>query len=532
MTLSNPVISLVVPCYSSNLGYLGEAIESVRSQTYAYWELILVDDASPDDEVREFLRARAMEDDRIRVIERPQNGGISASTNDGLAIATGEFVGFLDHDDRLAVGALRKVAAYLVAKPETDFLYTDEDKVDDDGEYFDVFAKPIWSPERLRSQMYTGHLSVFRTALVRAVGGFRSEFDGSQDHDLALRVSERTDRIVHIPEVLYHWRVHPESTASGGGAKPYAWTAGVAAVAEHVERTGTGIGADYGPWPGTYRVLRELAPEKRVSVVIPTRGGAGVVHGAERVFVLEAVRSVLAACAHDNLELVVVYDTATPAGVLDALRELAGEKLVAVEYTEPFNFSEKCNVGVLASSGDYLVMLNDDVEVVSGDPITALCAPLSQPDVGLTGAYLLFEDGHVQHAGHFYGDRGYGHPFQDLELGDPGPFAALDIDREVTGVTAACAAMRRDVYFEVGGFTEDLPANFNDVDFCKKIRSAGYRSLYITTARLHHYESRTRVPMVHQFEMDVIRGRWGIPDVDDYLPRADKPKSVAERAEA
>lgn len=532
MTVVIPVISLVVPCYNSDPRYLDEAIRSVRTQTYADWELIIVDDASSDTRSHSVIESHAAEDARIRVIMRAQNAGISAASNDALAIVRGDYVGFLDHDDLLAPGALRKVAAYLVDHPGTDLIYSDEDKVDDDGEYFDVFAKPVWSPERLRGQMYTGHLSVYRTELVRELGGLRSQFDGSQDHDLALRVSERTDRILHLPEVLYHWRVHPESTASGGDAKPYAWDAGLGAVAEHVARTHTGVGVEYGPWPGTYRVVRELDPAVRVSLVIPTRGGSSVVRGVERVLVVEAVRSVLATTGHDNLEIVVVYDTATPDTVLDALRAVAGDKLVAVEYTAPFNFSEKCNVGAVASTGEYLIMFNDDIEAISGDAITELCAPLAQSDVGLTGAYLVFEDGHVQHAGHFYGNRGYGHPFQDLELGESGPFAALDIDREVTGVTAACAALRREVYFEVGGFTEALPGNFNDVDFCNKIRRAGYRILFMSHARLHHFESQTRIPIVEQFEMDVIRGRWGIPDRDDYLPVADEPKTVLERASA
>jgi len=525
-----PFFSIVVPVYNSDLVFLKEAIESVRQQAFREWELILIDDRSPEPAIVPFLRQQAALDERIVVVEQAENGGISVASNAGLAVARGEFVGLLDHDDLLGAGALRIAAEVLRSDPEIDYLYTDEDKVDEWGEFSDAFYKPDWSPERLRNQMYTSHFSVYRRALIEQVGGFRSEFDGSQDHDLALRVTELARKVHHVREILYHWRITPQSTASSGDAKPYAWDAGVRAVDEHVRRVGAGSGAVRGPWQGTVEVVRPFDGSHRVSVIIPTRGGSGVVYGRERCFVVEAVRGLLAHTEHENLEIVVVYDTGTPVEVLSELRYLAGAKLVLVEFDRPFNFSAKCNVGAVHSTGDILVLMNDDVEPITQHVIEDLCAPLDQPDVGLTGGYLVFEDGHIQHAGHQYAHRGWGHPYQDYQIGHPGPFCALDVDRETSGVTAAFAAIRRSVYFEIGGFSETLPINFNDVDFCYKVREAGYRILWVSRARMHHFESRTRVAGVEQFEVDRTRARWGVPDSDPFVHLRTRTIMRRERA--
>jgi GT2 family glycosyltransferase len=512
------LFSIVTPVYDTPLDVLGETIASVTGQAFADWELLLVDDLSPDPAVREYLAT--LTDPRIRVIERPENGGISAASNDGIAAATGEFLVLLDHDDLLGETALESVAAALEADPEIDYLYTDEDKVDGDGVFFDAFVKPDWSPERLRAQAYTSHLSVLRMAIVRDVGGFDPDRDGSQDHDLVLKVTERARAVHHIPEIHYHWRALPQSTASSSDAKPYTWDAGVKAVADHVRRTGMDATVERGPAHGTYAVLRRLDPTVLVSVVIPTRGSSGKVGGVERVFVVEAVRSLLASTRHPRLEIVVVADLDTPAPVMDELRSLAGDRLVEVAYRSEFNFSEKCNVGVLASRGEHVILLNDDVEVIADAIVEELCAPLAQADVGMTGAYLVYESGSVQHAGHVYADRGYKHAFPESRLGDPGPFRDLYLDREVSGLTAACVALRRDVYLEVGGLSEALAVNFNDVDLSYKLRAAGYRLLWLNRAKLYHFESQSRVPSVEKWELDAIRARWGVTRRDPFLPHA------------
>ncbi|WP_022881567.1 glycosyltransferase family 2 protein [Gryllotalpicola ginsengisoli] len=525
-----PLFSVLVPVFNPPIEFLDEAIASVLRQSWGDWQLVLADDASTDPGVGDVLRRAAAADSRVTVVTLPENGGIVAASNAALEAATGEFVVLLDHDDALSAVALVRIAQELERHPEADYLYSDEDKLDERGEFVDPFFKPDWSPERMRNQMYTGHVSVLRTALVRELGGFRPGFDGAQDHDLVLRVTERARSIRHIPEILYHWRVHRSSTASSAEAKPYAWDAQVRAVAEHLQRTGRSGTAERGAWPGVVAIRRDLDALPRISVVIPTRGGSGTVWGEERVFVVEAVRSLLARTRHEDLEIVVVYDTSTPSEVLTELRAVARDKLVLVEYTKPFNFSEKCNVGALASTGEIIVLLNDDTEAASDRALEELCAPLEDPEVGMTGGQLYFEDDHIQHAGHYYQNRGYGHPFQNLSRGEPGDFAVLDVDREVSGVTAACAALRRSTYFEIGGLDELLSVNFNDVDLSYKVRRAGLKVLYANRARFYHFESRTREPVVLKWELDEVRRRWGIPGRDPYLPATDRHRSRRELA--
>ncbi|MBD3926647.1 glycosyltransferase [Nocardioides cavernae] len=503
--------------YDPPVDVLKECIESVIAQDFHDWELIMVDDFSPTAAVPMIIGQYAQQDPRITLIERDVNGHIVAASNDGLAVAAGEFIVLLDHDDLLVPGALTQVINAVDRHDDVDYLYTDEDKVGDDGTFYGAFHKPDWSPERLRGQMYTSHLSVLRASVVREVGGFREGFDGSQDHDLVLRVTERARRVVHVSEVLYHWRAVEGSTAVDIEAKPYADDAGRRAVQEHLDRVGIDARAVAGAEPGRYTVERRLPPARSVSLVIPTMGQSAVVHGESRVLVVEAVRSALARTDHDDVEVVVVHDAPTPAYVLDQLREVAGDRLVLVPFDAPFNFSTKMNLGVSHASGDRVVFLNDDVEAISDGWLEQLVAPLDEDDVGLTGAKLYFSDQTVQHAGHAYYNGGYHHPFKFWTRDEVGPFGELVINREVTGVTAACAAMRREVFFAVGGFTETLPGNFNDVDLCYKVAATGLRTLFIANSELFHYESQTRVAQVAEWERLAVVGRWGTPTEDAYL---------------
>ena len=522
---SGPLFSIVTPVYDPPIDVLEDTIASVLDQDLDDWEWILVDDLSPTEAVRETIRAHAARDPRIRLHEREVNGHIVAASNDGLAQATGEFLVFLDHDDLLTPDALSRNAELIAEHPEVDYLYSDEDKVDGDGRLYDEFAKPAWSPERLRGQMYTSHLSVMRTEVVRRVGGFRHGYDGSQDHDLALRVSEVARRVVHVPHVLYHWRAVVGSASADIHAKPYATIAGQNAVQDHLDRLGIPAEVEQGPAPGHYRVTRRLDPSVRVSVVIPTIGQSALIWGARRVMVVEAVRSLIEKTSHEDLEIVVVHDRPTPPAVLERLREVAGDRLVLQPFDKPFNYSEKMNVGCLRASGERLVFLNDDVEVISDGWLEQLVAPLDEPDVGLTGAMLRFGDGSVQHAGHAYAGGHYLHPHIFEPSGSYGAFGALVINREVSGVTAACAAMRRGTFLEIGGFAEELPANFNDVDLCYKVRATGCRIVWVAGCELYHFESRSRERMVHDWERDLVRSRWGVPRDDDYTRPATSRRS-------
>ena len=530
---SPPTFSIVTPVYNPPIDALGAMIESVVTQPYPHWELCLVDDASTDAEVWAVLTRAAASDARVRVMRRTENGGISRASNDGLAMATGEFVAFLDHDDVFVQATLTTIAHALEQHAPVDFAYTDEAKLFTDGRRGMPFYKPDWSPERMRSQMYTGHLGVMRRSLVEEVGGFRSEFDGSQDYDLVLRLTERTDRILHVPEMLYLWRALPTSAAGDTEAKPYAFDAGRRAVQEHCDRVGIDGTVETLPRAGCHRVRRRLRGAPLVSIVIPTRGSTSRVGGVRRVHVEHAVASVIERSTYSNVEFVVVADRATPPEVVTALEELGRDRLRLVWFDGPFNFSAKINAGVLESSGDVILMLNDDVEVVTPDWIETLVALAQEPDCGMAGAKLLFEDGTLQHAGHVYLGGNMTHIYLGYPDDEPGMEHMLHIERECSGVTAACAAVRRDVFEEVGGLCEDLATNFNDVDFSLKIRQLGLRIVWTPHAVLYHFESSTRVREVNSSDVEIIGSRWGHVLADDpyYSPnlRIDRPDWVPRR---
>ena len=520
MTLATPLFTIVTPVYDPPLDVLAETIASVLEQKFDDWEWVLVDDCSPDPRVRDLIRDHASQDKRLRLVERAENGHIVAASNDGVAAARGEFLVFLDHDDLLTDDALLRVSRYADKHPDVDYFYSDEDKVGESGAFFGEFNKPTWSPERLRGQNYTSHLSVMRTSLVREVGGFREGYDGSQDHDLALRVSERARRVMHIPHVLYHWRAIAGSASDDINAKPYAAEAGRRAVQDHLDRLGITGRVSHGREPGRYTIERDLPSDTKVSVIIPTRGQSALVFGQRRVLVVETLRSALAHTEHDNIEVVVVYDEPTPQRVLEELADIAGDKLVLERFERPFNFSEKVNIGALRSTGERLVFLNDDVEVISDRWLENLVGPLEEDDVGLTGAKLYFSDGSIQHAGHGYWGKHYHHPFRYWTSEESGPFGELIVNREVTGVTAACSAMRRDLFLEIGGFPEALPSNFNDVDLCYKVALRGRRIVWVANCELFHFESQTRDGKVEPWERHFVVRRWGVPTRDLYTPPA------------
>ena len=332
-----------------------------------------------------------------------------------------------------------------------------------------------------------------------------------------LRVTERARRVAHVPEVLYHWRVVPGSAAGDASAKPYAWEAGRRAVQAHLDRVGVLGEVQFGEGRGTLRVMREASADHVVSVVIPTRGSSGWVWGEERVFVVEAVRSVIENAGFPHVEIVVVYDLETPPEVLKTLSEVGGDQVVLVPFAAPFNFSAKCNVGFLAATGDVIVLLNDDIEAAQPGFLAQLVAPLDEPGVGMTGARLLFADGRLQHGGHVYADGELMHAFLGAASSDPGPFAALRVSRESSGLTAACVAMTRETFEAVGGLCEVLSVNFNDVDLSMKVRSLGLRLLWLENVVVYHFESRTRDAEVHGWEYEFVTERWFFPAEDLYL---------------
>jgi O-antigen biosynthesis protein len=502
-----PLFSILTPVFRPPISALQACIDSVLTQSEQDWEWCIVDDGSPDANVVELLNNLAASDSRVRLTRRQVNGGISAASQDALNLSSGEFVVLLDHDDMLAEHALERIREVLANDSHIDYLYTDEDKIDSDGNHYDEFLKPDWSPERLRGQNYCCHLSVLRRSLVEEVGGFRTGYEGSQDYDLILRVTEKARRIHHLPEVLYHWRAIPGSTASSIDEKPAAFVAAQRALQEHLDRSGiNGRVEDAGF--GYHRVVRSLKSQPLISIVIPTCGTRKVIGGVDVCLVTNTVDSIRRLSTYENYELVIVADSHTPRYVFDDLTGLGDSRLRIVPYDRPFNFSDKCNAGVVNSSGEFVLLLNDDVQVITPDWLEWLLGIALEADVGMVGPMLLFETGQIQSASHSntpsphnLGSGKYPH--------QPGDFGMLAISRECSGVTGAAAMIRREVYFEVGGLSIQFPNCFNDVDLAFKILEHGYRIIWTPHARLYHFESASRDSTVDKRELDLLLDRWG-----------------------
>jgi GT2 family glycosyltransferase len=506
----SPRFSVITPVYDTPAEVLRSTLRSVTAQTFDDWELCLVDDSSPSPHVLEILDHAAAEDARIHVIRRAENGGIVAASNDAIAAATGEFIVLLDHDDELHRDALRLVDEALRAEPEGDYVYTDEDKIDEQGRRTGPFYKPDWSPERFRTQMYTCHLSVLRRSLVDEVGGFDPGFEGSQDWDLVLRVVERARQVVHVPEVLYHWRMLATSTAGGGeAAKPYAYAAGTKAVQAHCDRVGFPASVHHDDdFSGVYHLSPSLRSHPPVSIVMPTRGSPRQVRGENVTLAVHCVRSIVETSTYPDYEIVVVADASTPAGVLDELRGIAGDRLKVVSYDHPFNFADKINMGALASEGEQLLMLNDDMEVVTPEWIERLVMYAGFPGIGAVGAKLLFGDGRLQHVGVMMRYAQPGHLFRGFD-GDYGGYAnVVRVANNYSAVTGACLMTPRDVFDEVGGLSLQFPLSFNDVDYCLKVGAVGQRVVYDPDTVLFHFESSSRSSEVSDWELDRFQARW------------------------
>lgn len=484
----NPLISVIMPTYNPKPDWLEQAIESVRNQIYPNWELCIADDASTDKAIRPILERYAKEDARIKVVFREQNGHISAASNSALELAAGEWVALLDHDDLLAEHALFWVADAINQHPEARLIYSDEDKIDEAGRRFDPYFKCDWNEDLFYSHNMFSHLGVYHTRLLREIGGFRIGLEGAQDYDLALRCIERVapQQIYHIPRVLYHWRVHSESTAQSSDAKPYAILAGERALNEHFQRLGVNAKAlhvGYG-----YRVYYALPDNPpMVSLIIPTRNGLHLVR--------QCVKSIFEKTTYPNYEILIVDNGSDDPAILHYFKELQSEARVRIIRDDrPFNYSALNNAAVKLARGEVVGLLNNDIEVISPDWLSEMVSHAMRPEVGAVGARLWYPNGTLQHGGIVLGLAGVAsHSHKHFPREILGYFGRASLIQSFSAVTAACLVIRKSVYKEVGGFNEtDLQVAFNDVDFCLRIREAGYRNVWTPYAELYHHESATR----------------------------------------
>ena len=513
-----PLISIITPVFNTPAIWLEKAVESVLCQVYENWELVLIDDGSTLPETVEFMAKMIPREPRIVVVQRENTGGISAASNSGLDRATGEWVSLLDHDDVLEPDALFEVVKYLQNNPETDLIFSDEDKITEEGLAAPQF-KPDWSPDFLLSYNYLCHFTTIRREIVERAGRFRSEFDGAQDYDLFLRVSELTTRIHHLPRILYHWRRSETSTSDNIRRKPQALEAGRRAVENHLVRRGERGHVTVDWQTHAYWVKRELRETRRISIIIATR---------DRIDLLSrCLSSITSKTSYPNYEIIVVDNESRSEEAREYFRSFEHRLL---QFHGPFNFSALNNLAVEQTDAPWLLFLNNDVEVIESEWLTVMAEHVQRPEVGAVGARLLYPNDTVQHAGVVLGVGGIAeHAFRHFPADAPGVSRQLQVTRNYSSVTGACLLTRREVFEEVGGFDEEqLPVTFNDVDLCLKMRRAGYLIVYTPFAKLYHHESASRRRSVEALETDVIRERW-----PEYLERDPyyNPNLSRERAD-
>jgi GT2 family glycosyltransferase len=484
---TGPLVSVVMPVYRPELWYFRACVDSVLAQEYGNWELCLCDDASGDVALDEVIADYARRDNRIKPTRLETNGGISRATNAALALAGGELVALLDHDDVLTPDALGAVVAAVAAHPDADVLYSDDDKIDEQGRRYQPHFKPDWAPDLLLSYPYMGHLLVVRRALLEEIGGFRPDMDGSQDYDVMLRATERARAVVHIPRVLYHWRAVAGSAAGQSDAKPWAHLASRRAVEDTVVRRRLDAVVDDGPFPGAYHVRRGVPGRPSVSVIVPFRDQAALTARC-----LESIEAELEADDVADVEVVLV-DNGSVEPETAALRDALGERVRVIDHDDRFNWSTINNVAATTCESDLLLFMNNDVDAVRSGWLRPLLEHAVRPEVGAVGARLVFPDGVVQHAGVVLGQHGIaGHVFMGLPAGGVGYFGWDRLVRPYSAVTGACMMTRRDVFESLGGFDERLEVAFNDIDYCLRLGDAGLRVLFTPHAELVHHESVSR----------------------------------------
>ena len=508
-----PLISVVMPTYNTQEKWLRAAIESVQAQLYENWELCIADDCSPDKNVRKVINEYADKDSRIKYIFREKNGHISACSNSALSIATGEFVALLDHDDELSENAFAEVVSLLNQHPRVDLIYSDEDKIDEEGKRYDPYFKPDWNPELFLGQNYLNHLMVFRRSLLQKSDHFRLGFEGSQDWDLFMRLIEVTapEKIQHIPKVLYHWRAIAGSTARSGDQKDYVLQAQRKVLSSHLERTKTQaelIETKEGYW----RVKLNLPdPKPRVSILIPTKD--------KMELLKQCIESINVRSTYKNYEILVIDNQSIEASTKHYLSELesSGQAKVLI-YDESFNYSAINNFAVRQATGQLILLLNNDIEVITPDWIEEMVSLAIRPNTGAVGAKLYYPDGRIQHAGVILGIGGVaGHAYQFLDRTYAGQMGRAMLRQNLSAVTSACLMVEKKKYLEVGGFdANNLKIAFNDIDFCLKLLKVGYYNVWTPFAELYHHESASRgyedtVEKQERFKNEVLfmMDKWG-----------------------
>ncbi len=483
-----PKISIITPVYSVDPKWLDKCIESVKNQFYENWELCLYNDASVKETTRACLRRWKGSDSRIKIKFGTKNQHISGASNEALKMATGEFVALLDNDDELAPIALFENVKLLNKHPEADFIYSDEDKIDEKGERVEPYFKPDWSPDLFLSQMYTCHLGVYRKTIIDEIGGFRKGYEGSQDYDLVLRFIEKTNRekIFHIPKILYHYRKKTNPITGNEKTEDHFSIKAKKALSEHLQRNKIEGTVLNGKFSKTYRIKRKIIGSPKISIVIPFR---------DKIEILEkCFESIFEKTKCRNFEIILVNNRSIEEKTLEFVSSISKrEGIKIINYDKDFNFSAINNYAVSFCEGEYVLFLNNDTEIISPNWLDSMVEHIQRREIGAVGAKLLYSDNSIQHAGVIIGLGVADHAFNGFPSYKPGYFFQTDVIRNYSSVTAACMLTKKDLFLKMGGFNEkELPVAFNDVDYCLRLREDGYNIVYTPYALLYHHESMSR----------------------------------------
>ena len=508
---NGPCFSIAVPLYQTKEKYLREMIESVQAQTYTNWELCLADGSGREHSLQPVVGEYIAKDKRIKYCLLDSNEGIAGNTNEALKMADGDFVVLTDHDDLLSPEALYQCAKAVQKEPQTDVIYSDEDKVDMSGKkFFEPHFKSDYNIDLLCTMNYICHLFVVRKDVMERAGLFESCYDGAQDHDFILRCTEKAEHIVHIPKVLYHWRCHAQSTSENPESKLYAFENGCKAVKAHYDRIGIPAEVEQGPFYGMYRTHYLWKEQPLVSILIPNKD-----HVTDLKKCMDSIEE---KSTYRNFEFIIVENNSTEEETFAYYKEIEKRDNVRVlYYKEDFNYSRINNFGAKEANGEYVLLLNNDTEMIEPDSIKERLDVCMRPDVGIVGAKLIFEDNTIQHAGVIIGFGGVaGHAFIGQDRDDNGYFSRIISVQDLSAVTAACLMVRRSVFDEVEGLNEEFKVAFNDIDFCLKVRKAGYLVVYNPYAQFYHYESKSRgqedsADKVARFQQEIglFGERWG-----------------------
>lgn len=504
-----PKISIITPVYNPPPKYLILCLESVLKQSYQNWELCLADDCSTNPEIKKILNTYIKKDHRIKVVFRSQNGHISQSSNSSLEIATGEYVALLDHDDELAPQALYQIVKLLNFHPNADLIYSDEDKLELNGKHTEPSFKPNWSPEMFLSTNYICHFTVIRKSLVDKVNGFTKGLEGSQDYDLFLRITEITNNIFHIPDILYHWRKIPGSTAAVYSTKSYANQSSIKSLENHLKRTNIKGTVINGLQEGTFRIVYQTQ-NPLLSIIIPTKNKVD--------YLSRCIESIIQKSTYKNYEIIIVDTGSHNPKTFNYYQKLkSNPKIKLLNWNKDFNFSQVNNFAVKKCVGDYLLFLNNDTEIITSDWIESMLQLAQNKDIGAVGCKLIYKNHNIQHAGVILGVGGIAnHNFYRLPDQTSQPFPMLnskDLIRNFSAVTGACLLISKNKFLSVNGFDDNLKIAYNDVDLCLKLNQKGYRTAYTPFAKLYHYESisisKNRDESQFKKEQSLMINRWG-----------------------